>query len=257
MADFTPDLMFVLVAAFGAGFVDAMAGSGGLIQVPALFAMYPNIAPATLLGTSKFAGIFGIASAVLRYAQRMHTPWRSLVPLAAFALLASVGGAKLATVVAPELFRPLVPIMLLIVLVYMVRRRDLGAEHAPRAFAGKHHVIGAMLIAAIGIYHGFFGPGTGSLLMFVFVRCYGFDFLHASAAARFMNLATNGAALAYFAARGHVLWPVGVATAICNVGGAMFGARLALRGGSQVVRRVFIVVVALLIVRTAWDALRQ
>jgi uncharacterized protein len=179
------------------------------------------------------------------------------VPLAAFALPASVGGAKLATVVAPELFRPLVPIMLLIVLVYMVRRRDLGAEHAPRAFAGKHHVIGAMLIAAIGIYHGFFGPGTGSLLMFVFVRCYGFDFLHASAAARFMNLATNGAALAYFAARGHVLWPVGVATAICNVGGAMFGARLALRGGSQVVRRVFIVVVALLIVRTAWDALRQ
>ena len=230
--------------------------AAAVLQVPALFASYPNAPPPTLLGTSKFAGIFGVASAVLRYSRRVHIPWRSLLPLAAFVLFASLGGARLATIVAPEVFRPLVPVMLLIVLVYMVRRRDLGAEHAPRGFTGKHHVIGTALIAAIGVYDGFFGPGTGSFLMFVFVRCYGFDFLHASAAARVMNLATNGAALAYFAARGFVLWPVGVAMAICNVGGAVLGTRLALRGGSQVVRRAFIAVVALLIVRTAWDALR-
>jgi uncharacterized protein len=256
MAVFTPDVIFVLIAAFGAGFIDSMAGGGGLIQVPVLFATYPGVPPATLLGTSKFAGILGVASAVARYSRRVNIPWRNLLPLAGVVLLASLGGAKLATIVAPEVFRPLVPIMLLIVLVYMVRRRDLGAEHAPRGFSGRHHVIGAALMVAIGVYDGFFGPGTGSFLMFVFVRCYSFDFLNASAAARVMNLATNGAALAYFAARGYVLWPVGVGMAICNAGGAIVGTRVALRGGSQVVRRVFIFVVVLLIVRTAWDALR-
>ena len=174
------DLLLVLVAAFAAGLIDAMVGGGGLIQLPALFAVYPGVPPATLLGTSKFAGLFGMISAVARYAQKVTIPWRSLIPLALVALLTSVGGARLASVVAPDVFRPLVPIMLLAVLIYLLWRKDLGGEHAPRAFAGSHHIVGAALIAAIGLYDGFFGPGAGSLLIFVFVRCYGYDFLHAA-----------------------------------------------------------------------------
>ena len=88
--------------------------------------------------------------------------------------------------------------MLLAVLIYVLWRKDLGGEHAPRAFAGSHHIVGAALIAAIGLYDGFFGPGTGSLLIFVFVRCYGYDFLHAGAAARVVNVAANAAALSLF-----------------------------------------------------------
>lgn len=256
MPELSADLLLVLVAAFAAGLIDAMVGGGGLIQIPALFAVYPNVPPAALLGTSKFAGLFGTVSAVARYAQKVVIPWRALLPLALVALVMSAGGAKLASIVAPDVFRPLVPIMLLAVLIYVLWRKDLGGEHAPRAFAGSHHIVGAVLIAAIGLYDGFFGPGTGSLLIFVFVRAYGYDFLHAGAAARVVNVATNAAALAYFASHGLVLWHVGAAMAVCNIAGAIVGARLALRGGSSFVRQAFIVIVSLLILRTAWTAIR-
>jgi uncharacterized membrane protein YfcA len=125
----------------------------------------------------------------------------------------------------------------------------------PKEFAGSHHVLGAIVIGLIGFYDGFFGPGTGSFLMFVFVRLYGFDFLHAAASARVLNVATNGAALIYFGSHGYVLWQIGLGMAICNMAGALLGTRLALRGGSTFVRKIFIVVVTLLILRTAWVAI--
>jgi uncharacterized membrane protein YfcA len=176
--------------------------------------------------------------------------------LAAVALVASVGGARLAAVVSPDLFRPLVPIMLLAVLIYLLRRKDLGADHAPRALTSLDHAAGAALIAGIGLYDGFFGPGTGSFLMLVFVRFYGYDFLHASASARVVNVATNGAALTYFALHGYVLWAIALAMGLCNIAGSLVGTRLALRGGSAFVRKVFIVIVSALILRTAWTAIQ-
>jgi uncharacterized membrane protein YfcA len=248
------DIALVLAAAFAAGCIDAMVGGGGLIQLPALFAIVPNSSPSHLLGTNKFAGIFGTASAVVRYAGRVHIPWRALLPLGIAVLAASVCGAWLATVVAPEVFRPLVPAMLTAMLFYMMFRPTLGAQHAPREFAGRHHLLATVSIVAIGFYDGFFGPGTGSLLMFVFVRFYGFDYLHASACARVLNVATNGAALSYFAAHGYVYWTLALAMAACNVLGAALGTRLALRGGSNRVRKIFLIVVSALIVRTAWTA---
>jgi uncharacterized membrane protein YfcA len=254
VTDLSFDLLIVLIAAFSAGLVDAMVGGGGLIQLPALFAFYPHVAPPSLLGTSKLAGIFGTTSAVWRYAQRVQIPWRALLPLALAVLIASWSGAMLATRVHPDVFRPLVPVMLVAVLAYTLLRKDLGVGHAPRGFAGRHHVIGAIAIASIGFYDGFFGPGTGSFLMLVFVRCYGYDFLNASASARVLNVAANGAALIYFTSRGYVLWHIGAAMAVCNIAGSLVGARLALRGGSALVRKVFIAVVSLLIVRTAWVA---
>lgn len=256
ISDFTAisDLALVLVAAFSAGLIDAMVGGGGLIQLPALFGVYPHVAPPFLLGTSKFAGILGTASAVARFARKIAIPWRALLPLAAAVLVTSLAGAWVATRVAPDIFRPLVPLMLVAVLIYLVRRKDLGTAHVPRGFAGRHHLHGTLLIAAIGFYDGFFGPGTGSFLMFVFVRLYGYDFLNAAACARVLNVAANATALAYFASRGYVLWQVGLGMAICNVLGSLVGTRLALRGGSALVRKIFILVVSALILRTAWTA---
>ena len=190
-----------------------------------------------------------------RYARKVVIPWRALLPLARSHCVMSVGGAKLASVVAPDIFRPLVPIMLLAVLVYVLWRKDLGGEHAPRAFAGSHHVIGAALIAAIGFYDGFFGPGTGSLLIFVFVRMYGYDFLHAGAAARVRQCRDQcGGALVF-----RVAWPGAVVRRRrhghlqhrgrdrrCTAGVAR----------RQLVRaQAFIVIVSLLILRTAWTAI--
>ena len=252
---FSIEIVLVLAAAFAAGCIDAMVGGGGLIQVPALFSVFPTTPPPVLLGTSKFAGFFGTSSAVVRFAGKVAIPWRALTPLAILVLVTGAIGAWVATRVPPDVFRPLVPVLLIAVLIYLLRRKDLGDAHAPKVFAGRHHAFGAALIGGIGFYDGFFGPGTGSFLMFVFVRMYGFDFLHAAASARVLNVATNGAALVYFATHGYVLWQVGLGMAICNIAGATLGARLALRGGSTFVRKVFIVVVTLLILRTAWVAI--
>lgn len=253
--DLDPHILVVLAAAFSAGLIDAMVGGGGLIQLPALFSVYPDAPPAHLLGTNKLSGMFGTASAVVRFSRSVAIAWRSLSMLALATFCGALVGAFTAAHTPAAVFRPLVPVMLIGVLVYLLRSKSLGIEHKPLAFAGRHHGMGTLWIAAIGVYDGFFGPGTGSFFMFVFVRLYGFDFLHAAASARVLNVATNVAALLLFGTRGAVLWYLGAGMAACNVAGSLVGTRLALRGGSQFVRKVFIAVVSLLIVRTAWTAM--
>ncbi len=249
------DLLLILCAAFSAGCIDAIVGGGGLIQVPAVFSVYPDAAPPALLGTNKFASIFGTGNAAWRFSKTIAIPWRALMPLAALVLLTAAAGAMVATIVPPKLFRPLVPVLLLGVLIYVLRNKHLGDEHRPRVFEREHNVWALLLIGAIGFYDGFFGPGTGSFLMFVFVRLYGYDFLHAAANARVLNVATNFAALVYFGLNGYVWWQLAMGMAVANIAGSLLGTRLALRGGSGFVRKIFIVVVSALILRTLWQVL--
>lgn len=243
----------VIGAAFCAGAVDAMVGGGGLLQLPALFGAFPGAAPATLLGTSKLAGAMGTGTAAWRYGRRVSLPWRLLAPGCALALAGGLAGATLATRAPVALFRPLVPVLLTLVWVATLSMRGFGAVHDPR-YARHTLLAGAAWILVIGVYDGFFGPGTGSFLMFMLVRTQAFDFLHASAAARVLNLSTNAAALAWFGARGHVLPALGLTMGAANMAGSLLGTRLALRGGARFVRRVFLVVVAALIIKTARDA---
>ncbi len=249
---FDPVLVGLLGAAFLAGGIDAIVGGGGMIQLPALFAALPDAPPATLLGTSKLAGLAGTASATWRYARSVRIPWRALLPLLMIALVGSLAGAFTVTHVSADAFRPLVPIMLTATLLYTLLQRDLGTQHAPRDLDRRSTLTGAALIAAISFYDGFFGPGTGSFLMLLFIRQYGYDFLNAAAAARVLNAATNVAALAWFGSRGHLLWPTGLAMAGANVVGAQFGARLALARGAGFVRTAFVIIVAALILKTGW-----
>jgi uncharacterized protein len=249
------DDLLVLFAAFAAGGIDAIVGGGGLIQTPALFGVYGNTPPAMLLGTNKFASIFGTANAAWRYSKKIAISWRSLRWLALLVLMTSAVGAFTATHVPPAVFRPLVPVLLLVVLIYVISNRQMGDAHAPRTLSTSALCLASTLIGAIGFYDGFFGPGTGSFLMFVFVRVYGYDFLNAAASARVLNVATNLAALLWFGWQGHVLWSIAIGMALCNVAGSMLGAHLAFKGGSNFVRKVFIGVVSALIVRTAWQVL--
>jgi uncharacterized protein len=250
-----PATLSVLAAAFVAGGIDAIVGGGGLIQLPALVTALPNASPPTLLGTSKLAGLAGTASAAQRYARRVAVPWETLLPAAALAALAALGGSIAVSHVPARLFRPLVPVALLAVLAYALAHKDLGRVHAPRLLDRRAALAGTALIAAIGFYDGFFGPGTGSFLMLLFIRYYGFDFLNAAAAARLVNVATNAISLAWFGSRGYVLWPLGLAMALANVGGAQLGTRLALRRGAGFIRGLFVAIVGALIAKTAWDAL--
>ena len=247
------DLLLVTAAGALAGFVDAIVGGGGLVLLPALFAVYPTAAPATLLGTNKGSAVWGTGWATVQYARRVTMRWRALLPAVAAALAGSFAGAWTVTVVSPDGLRRALPFVLLAVLLYTLARKDLGRHHAPR-LSGRAEALAASAIgAAVGFYDGFFGPGTGSFFVFLFVRALGYDFLHASASAKLLNTATNASALALFAWQGHVWWHVALVVAVANVAGSVAGARLALRHGAGFVRVVFIVVVGALIVKTGYD----
>lgn len=250
-----PDsLLFALVlAAFIAGAIDAVVGGGGLIQIPALFAAYPGTSPATLFGTNKFASVFGTANATWRYARQVRMPWRTILPAAIAAFLFSYAGAAAVAWLPKEAVRPLILVLLIGAAAYTLARKDFGQVHRP-AHGGHRELIYAVLLGGvIGFYDGFFGPGTGSFLIFLFVRFFGFDFLHASAGAKVVNVATNLAALAYFLPNGYIMLTLAIAMAVANVAGSMAGTRLALRHGSGFVRKVFLIVVGVLIVKFAWD----
>lgn len=247
------DLILLLVAALFAGFVDAVAGGGGLIQVPTLLVALPGEAPATVFGTNKLSSIFGTANAALRYARRIALPWGIALPAAGAAFVFSFGGAAAVAWMPKDIVRPLVLAMLVLVLIYTVARPDFGHVAGARLSAALELKWGMIAGAVLGFYDGFFGPGAGSFMIFAFVHFFRLDFLHASSAAKVVNFATNAAALAYFAPTGHVLWMVGLAMAVFNIVGAAMGSRLALHHGSGFVRGVFIVVAGVLIARLGYD----
>lgn len=251
-----PPMEWILItlASLFAGFVDAIVGGGGLILLPALFATFPGAPPATLFGVNKSASIWGTAAATVQYAQRVQMPWSSLWPAALVCFGASLAGAWTVTVISPDFLRRALPLILLVVFIYTLARKDLGREHRPRFEGRAQAAAAAALGLSIGFYDGFFGPGTGSFFVFLFVRWLGFDFLHASASAKLLNVTSNLAALLLFAAKGHVWWHLALPMAVANVIGSLLGTRLALKHGSGFVRTMFMVVVAVLILKTTYDA---
>lgn len=248
------DLLVVAVASGLAGFVDAIVGGGGLILLPALFATFPSAPPATLMGSNKGAAIWGTAWAAGQFARRVDLRWAALWPAVAAALVGSFSGAWLLTLASPEGLRKALPLVLLGILGYTLARKDLGRAHTPRYAGRAEAAVAAAVGGLIGFYDGFFGPGTGSFFVFLFVRLLGYDFLHASASAKLLNTATNAAALVLFAWKGHIWWHVAAVMAVTNVIGSLAGTRLALRHGAGFVRGMFIVVVSALILKTAYDA---
>jgi uncharacterized membrane protein YfcA len=247
------ELLIVSLASLLAGLIDAIVGGGGLILLPVLFATFPGAAPATLFGTNKSASIWGTAFATVQYSRKVVMPWRSLIPAAGAGLLGSLVGAWVVTHVDPTLFRQALPIMLAVLLVYTVAKKDLGRSHAPRFIGRQEAWMAAGIGLVIGFYDGFFGPGTGSFLVFAYVRLMGYDFLNASASAKLMNTATNFSALALFTWQGHVWWHLAIPLALANVIGSLIGTRLALKHGAGFVRYAFLAVVSLLIMKTAYD----
>jgi len=238
---------------FVAGFIDAVVGGGGLIQVPALLVIKPEASIPSLFGTNKFASIFGTANATWRYARVVSLPWKTVGVTAVAAFVFSFLGARVVSLINPAALRPLVLAMMLLVFVYTLWKKDFGQLHAPRLTQGRQYLTGLVVGALLGFYDGFFGPGTGSFLIFAFVGLFGFSFLAASAAAKCVNLATNAAALSWFLPHQQILYAAAIPMAASNIAGSWIGAHLALRKGSAFVRLLFIVIVAALMAKLAWD----
>jgi uncharacterized membrane protein YfcA len=250
-------LAFLVVAAGLAGWVDAVSGGGGLVQLPALLVGLPGAPPATVLGTNKLSSIIGTSAAAITYRRAAVTDVGTAVPMAVAAFVGSACGAVVATHLPGTFFRPLALALLLVVGVWTLVRPALGEDqelrwHGTDAHA-RHRVAAVSMGGAIGLYDGVFGPGTGTFLVFGLVLLLGYSFLNASAIAKVVNVSTNLAALIVFAASGHILWALGLTMGVANLAGGVVGARTAVRKGSGFVRVVFLVVVAALLLKLGYD----
>lgn len=246
-------IALLCVAAACAGWVDAVTGGGGLVQLPSLLIALPGEPPATSLGTNKLSSVIGTSAAAITYGRRTRIDLRTALPMALAAFAGAACGALLASRLPAQAFRPVILVLLIAVWVYTLLRPAMGLEERRRFTGRRHGVIAAIAGLLIGFYDGLLGPGTGSFLLIVLVAGLGLSFLAASATAKIVNLGTNIAALIVFGLTGSVLWLLGLLMGACNLAGAIIGARTAIARGSGFVRVVFLVVVALLIVRLAWD----
>ncbi len=243
------------MAGFLAGWVDAVVGGGGLIQLPALLVGLPQAAPVQILATNKLGSVCGTSVSSLTYYRRVRPDPRTFGPLMALAFAGSLAGALVASHIPKDAFDPIVLVVLVLVGGYVLLKPSIGETTALR-FAGHQHLIAAMVAGAvIGFYDGALGPGTGSFFVFTLVGLLGYSFLEASAKARMANWATNVAALCIFIPQGAVLWKIGLAMGACNLLGGYLGARIAVARGARFVRVVFVVVVAAFILKIGADVL--
>ncbi|NNC21436.1 TSUP family transporter [Corallococcus exiguus] len=248
-------LVLLCVAALSAGFVDAIAGGGGLISLPALLAA--GLPAHVALGTNKGQSVFGSGAAMVRFARAGLVDWKLARATFPFGLMGAFGGAALVLLLKPEVLKPLVLVLLIAVAVFLAFRRTPpkkdGVEPSPRPRA---QAIGALIALCLGTYDGFFGPGTGTFLIVAFSSLLGHGLARASADAKVVNFASNLASVALFTLRGVVLWKVALPMAAAQFTGAWLGAHVAVKGGDRVVRVVVLGVVAALVLKLGYDVWR-
>ena len=252
----TSPLPLLCLAALGAGLVDSMVGGGSLIQLPALLLLLPKVPVPTLLGTGKVASLAGTAVSAARYLRGLRgvpIRWRTVAVTAVVAGCFALLGARAVSGLSKELVKPLVLALLVLMAAYTFWRKDFGSLHAPCLRGRAELLAGTALGASLGFYDGFFGPGSGSLLLFAFVGLFGYDFVAASASAKIVNVATNVAGLSYFVATRQVLPEIALPMAACNALGSGLGTQLALRYGTGFVRVLFLGVVSVFICKLGWE----
>lgn len=245
--------IFLAIASGFAGFVDAMAGGGGLIQLPSLIIGLPNKELPLILGTNKVPSIFGTSAAARNYFKKIKPDIPLTLTMMLPAFIGSIVGAAMAAFVPVGFFRPFIVLLLILVAIYTWKKPELGMAENLKFTHGKRLVIVALIGFLIGFYDGIFGPGTGTLLVFFLVSVIGYAFLKASGTAKLVNIATNAGAILSFQLTGNIWWQLGLLLAVANVTGAIIGSRMAIKGGSALVRKVFLAVIFLLIARVAWD----
>ena len=251
-------VLLLVGAALAAGWVDAVVGGGGLIQLPALLIGLPaSTPPAEVLGTNKVSSVWGTATSSLTYAVRLRPDWRTVLPLVLAAATGSALGAQAAKLIPRAYFSPLVLVALVGVGIYTWRRPQLGLVSKRLHSGGAHYTRTAGIGLVVGAYDGILGPGTGSFFVIALVGVLGYGFLEASAKAKIANLVTNLSAITVFAVHGSVLWKLGLLMGSANLVGGFLGARMAIKHGNSFVRQVFLIVIAGLALKLGYDTVRQ
>jgi len=247
------ELVLLCLAAFAAGFVDAIVGGGGLLQTPATLLILPHYPVATLLGTTKIPSLAGTSIAAYKYSKQVKFNIKVLVACAAMAFFAALLGAYSVSMINNQLIKPIILVVLILVAIYTYFNKQFGIQQHKSHSVAKQVGLAAIFGLIIGFYDGLIGPGTGSFLILVFIAVLGFDFIGASAHAKMVNIATNLAAILYFSSTGHILFQYALPMAAFNIAGAFFGTKLALLKGNKFVRIFFLIVVFGTILKFAFE----
>jgi uncharacterized membrane protein YfcA len=246
----------LLPLTFVAAMLNAAVGGGGLVLIPGMLALFPSAMPAVLLATEKCASVAGQATASVQYARRITLPWKLLAMVSGTAFFGAHLGARAIAVLPGTLVKPFIVFLLVAMLIYTWFRPEFGKEDAKLPIRRNDLVRGLSIGMAIGFYEGFFGPGAGTFLIFLFIRVFHFDFMRASACAKFVNMSTNLGALAYFIPAGLVRYSLAFPMIVAMIAGSYAGSHLAMRGGNTWIRRLFLVLVISLLAKLVVDLLR-
>lgn len=246
-------ILFLCLAAFAAGFVDAIVGGGGLIQTPMGLILLPNLPVSTVIGTLKIPAFSGTAFASFQYLKKVIIQWKLLLIMMFLAVPSAFLGSTILTLVSNDFMKPLLLVVLSLLFIYTYAKKNFG-QHAAKDHSQTTQIIYAVVISIIvGFYDGFIGPGTGSFFVVAFIALLGFDFLHASANAKMVNLATNFGSICLFMIKGKIIWTIAIPMAISNGLGGWLGAKLAINKGNGFIRIFFLVVVVGTLIRFAYD----
>jgi uncharacterized membrane protein YfcA len=248
----TQQIILLCIAAFAAGFVDAIVGGGGLIQTPAALVILGTYPVSSVLATVKIPSFTGTAFAVMQYVKRVPVRWKLLAPMCAAALFSAYTGSRLLLYMSNSFMKPVLLVVLTAVAVYTYTNKDFGQQQQKKA-SNNETGYAILISAVVGLYDGFIGPGTGSFFILLFISLLGFDFLKASTYAKLVNLATNLGSIILFIIHGKIIWLIALPMAVCNALGGILGARLAIVKGNSFIRIFFLVVVAATLLRFAYD----
>jgi len=247
------NLALLALAMFFAGFVDAIAGGGGLIQTPAMLLALPDRDPVSVVATSKTAAFFGTTTAAIKYRRHIKTDARLLLAMVIPAFIGACFGALLASEISPESFKSAIFFMMIAIFIYTLFKPDLGKVHVEKHSPRKLMVIGGIAAFAIGFYDGLIGPGTGTMLMIALVAIMGFAFVGASAIAKVVNATTNLASIIVVGLKIGILWKLGLLLGIANLAGGYTGSMMAIKKGSGFIRIFYLLVTGLLILRLGYS----
>lgn len=246
-------IILLCLAAFFAGFIDAIVGGGGLIQTPVDLILLPNLPVSTVIGTLKIPAFSGTAFAAGQYLKEVNINWKILGIMMVLALPSAFLGSTLLTYVSNDFMKPLLLVILSLLAVYTYAKKNFG-QHQVRDISVRTQILNAVGISfVVGFYDGFIGPGTGSFLVVAFIAIMGFDFLHASANAKMVNLATNFGSICLFLPKGKIIWAIALPMAGSNAMGGWMGAKLAINRGNKFIRIFFLIIVVGTLIRFAYD----
>lgn len=249
------EVILMSIAAFAAGFIDAVVGGGGLIQIPVGLILLPGVPVATIIGTTKIPSFCGTSIAAYKYSRQVKVHYKNLAIMAVIAGLSAFVGSKVLTVVSNDFMKPFLLVVLTCIAIYTYTKKNFGVHSEKDHTEAEHRIYICIISLVLGFYDGFIGPGTGSFLILAFITLLGFDFLKASATAKFVNLATNVGSIIMFASSGRILYHIAIPMAVCNAIGGYVGAHFAILRGNAFIRVFFLCVVGATILRFAWDVI--